>query len=454
MDVVVLGSGAADGWPNPFCMCPSCSDAAARGELRGQSAALVDDTLMLDCGPEAPASVVRSGRSMADVRVLLITHAHVDHLGPHVLLSRSWVDGLADLCVVGPADAVNACRDWVGPGDPVRFVCVAAGDRLRLHGYDVRVLPARHQVFVDGDAVLYDVTGPDRSRLLWATDTGPWPRAWFDAVADARYDAVFLEETFGDRPVASTGHLGLSDFEDMVGRLREVGAVTNRTEVVAVHLGHHNPPISELGRRLGEVGARPGRDGEVVVLGETVAGRRAGPRSVFVTGGVRSGKSRYAENRLADVRDVIYVAAGGPSDPDSTDVEWSGRVTEHRRRRPGTWTTLETTGVADVLRTATVPVLVDCLATWLASRLKRHGAWAREDWDRSGLHRDVDDLLAALQESAVPAIVVSNEVGSGVVPPTSSGRLFRDELGRLNAAVASACDSVVVLVAGQPLVVR
>lgn len=267
MEVMLLGTGAADGWPNPFCGCESCSDARRRGEVRGQTAALVDDELLIDCGPEVPGAASRLGRSLAGVRQLLITHAHSDHLGPQVLLSRSWVPGAGPLEVIGPADALESCRPWVGPDDPVRFIPVAAGDRLTVGPYDVRVLPARHRVFRDGDAVLYDLTGPDGSRLLWATDTGPWPDEWVEAVRGARYDAVFLEETLGDREDISPSHLGLGRFADMLSRLRAVGAVDEATDVLAVHLGHHNPPVDHLVGRLRAHGARMGYDGEVINCG-------------------------------------------------------------------------------------------------------------------------------------------------------------------------------------------
>src|SRR5699024_9378340 len=92
MEVVLLGTGAADGWPNAFCRCASCVAAAREGEHGGQSAALVDDVLLLDCGPEIPAATVRHGRTLAGVRHVLITHAHFDHLGPQALLARSWTD--------------------------------------------------------------------------------------------------------------------------------------------------------------------------------------------------------------------------------------------------------------------------------------------------------------------------------------------------------------------------
>ena len=79
-EVLVLGTGAADGWPNAFCGCASCSVLRARGETRAQTAALVDGRLLLDCGPDVPAAANRAGRSLADVRHVLLTHAHPDHV--------------------------------------------------------------------------------------------------------------------------------------------------------------------------------------------------------------------------------------------------------------------------------------------------------------------------------------------------------------------------------------
>lgn len=446
MEVLLLGTGAADGWPSPFCSCASCSDAARRGEIRGQTAALVDDVLMLDCGPEAPRAAVRYGRSLAHVRHILLTHAHTDHLGPQALLFRSWIEGCGELEVIGPADALDVCRPWVGPDDPVRFVPVAAGDRIAVGEYDVRVLPARHKVFRDGDAVLYDVTGPTGSRLLWACDTGPWPTDRFETVRDAHYDAVFLEETFGDRSELSEGHLGLPEFASMLDGFRGVGAVGESTDVVAVHLGHHNPVIDELGERLGACGARAGRDGEVVHVGD---GPRLTGHRTLVLGGVRSGKSRHAEELCSRFEAVTYVATGGVREG---DAEWAQRVALHRARRPDSWATVETVDVAEVLKSATTPLLVDCLGTWLTARLDLHGVW--DGGDVAAVDADIEELLEAWKACPAPVVAVSNEVGSGVVPATASGRLFRDLLGRLNARVAEASETVTFVVAGIPVPLR
>lgn len=438
MEILLLGTGSADGWPNPFCRCASCCSAI---EVRGQTAALVDDVLLLDCGPEAPRAAVRHGRSLAGVRHILFTHGHPDHVGPAALLMRHWTGASEPLDVVGPASALDQCRHWVGPDDPVRFVTVGAGDRIRLGDYDVRVLAAAHGADIGGDAVLYDLESVD-GRIFWATDTGPLSDETHAAVAGAGYDAVFLEETFGDNTDHGTEHHDLPAFATTVARLRDCGAVTDTTDVVAVHLSHHNPSEPELTAVLSDSGARPGRDSEVVRVG--AADGRA--TRTLVLGGARSGKSAHAEALLAGEPAVIYLATGGVCEG---DPEWAERVRLHRARRPDSWRTVETTDVAEELRSAGTPLLLDCLGTWLAARMDQHRVWDGGALD--GVYADIDELVSAWRVCPAPVVAVSNEVGSGVVPATASGRLFRDLLGVLNARIAAASDEVVLMVAGRPL---
>jgi adenosylcobinamide kinase/adenosylcobinamide-phosphate guanylyltransferase len=269
----LLGTGAADGWPNPWCSCRSCADARARGELRRPTSALVDDVLLLDLAPGPPPA----GISLAAVRTVLVTHDHPDHCAPLTLLARQWVRREEPLTVVGPAPVLAALGPWIGPDDPVEFVGVVPGQRLAVGGYDVRTVAAAHDV----PTVLYDVTGPDGDRLLYATDTGPLPPATVEAVRGAAFDLVLLEETFGDRTGHGTGHgtghLDLATFPAELDRLRAVGAVGGHTDVVAVHLGHHNPPGAELADRLARCGARVVSDGEAVATGAGRAARASGP---------------------------------------------------------------------------------------------------------------------------------------------------------------------------------
>ncbi|WP_370947530.1 bifunctional adenosylcobinamide kinase/adenosylcobinamide-phosphate guanylyltransferase [Amycolatopsis sp. cg5] len=170
---------------------------------------------------------------------------------------------------------------------------------------------------------------------------------------------------------------------------------------------------------------------------------------VLVLGGVRSGKSRHAEDLMTRHGNVVYVAAGLP--PTDDDPEWAARVAAHRARRPSTWRTVETSDLTSVLRSARSPLLIDCLGTWLSRVLDEVGAWEqRKGWERR-LDDRLEDFLAAWASAGVPIVAVSNEVGSGVVPATFSGRLFRDVLGTLNSRVAAESDRVRLVVAGRAL---
>jgi adenosylcobinamide kinase/adenosylcobinamide-phosphate guanylyltransferase len=168
-----------------------------------------------------------------------------------------------------------------------------------------------------------------------------------------------------------------------------------------------------------------------------------------VIGGARSGKSRHAEAMLAGQAEVLYVATG-PA-PDGADADWADRVARHRRDRPATWTTLETRDVAAAIGNAEVPVLVDCLATWLAATMTEVGAWEEDparSWEER-LDAETQRLVDAWTATGVPVVAVTNEVGCGVVPATRSGALFRDALGRLNQRMAASSDDVRLLVAGR-----
>ena len=174
--------------------------------------------------------------------------------------------------------------------------------------------------------------------------------------------------------------------------------------------------------------------------------RQAG-RRVLVLGGARSGKSAAAEGMLAGDGPVDYVATGLP--PGAGDVEWDARVAEHRQRRPRHWRTVETLALAEVLAApGPSPVLVDCLTTWLARVMDDCGAWDETSGTAAALAARTDQVLRAWRDTRREVIAVSNEIGSGVVPGTPSGRRFRDELGRLNARIAADSDEVWLCTAG------
>jgi adenosylcobinamide kinase / adenosylcobinamide-phosphate guanylyltransferase len=171
----------------------------------------------------------------------------------------------------------------------------------------------------------------------------------------------------------------------------------------------------------------------------------------LVLGGIRSGKSRWAEAAIAESlspdQPVHYLATGKA---DHVDPAWWQRVAEHRDRRPPHWSTVETDDIATELRQCPdTPTVVDDIGGWLAATMDR-----RHAWEGGSVSVDVDDILAAVAQFCSPLVLVSPEVGLTVVPATESGRRFADELGMLNQRLAVLCERVVLVVAGHPLPVK
>jgi adenosylcobinamide kinase/adenosylcobinamide-phosphate guanylyltransferase len=169
------------------------------------------------------------------------------------------------------------------------------------------------------------------------------------------------------------------------------------------------------------------------------------PRVTLVLGGARSGKSRYAERLVEDaVSCGTYCATA-----EAGDAEMAERIAAHQARRGPFWRTVEAPlALAEAVAAASTcrerPILVDCLTLWLSNLLL-----ADKQPDQ-----EAGALLSALREAAAPVVLVSNEVGMGLVPETPLGRRFRDAAGRLNQQVAALADRVVFVAAGLPLVLK
>ncbi|CAM5395446.1 bifunctional adenosylcobinamide kinase/adenosylcobinamide-phosphate guanylyltransferase [Streptomyces avidinii] len=394
MELTLLGTGTPEGLPRPDCPCAACA-VSVGSRSRAATALLVDGALLLDLTPGAVLAGARAGHSLAGVRQVLLTHPHD---GPAVELP---------------------------PGLPAAGRVPDGRELAVISGHRVRAVP------MDAPGTGYEVTGPDGGRLLYLPPGGS-PSGVADRAGQRPYDMV-LADVLG-RPEA-------------LARLRASGAVGPATDVIAVHLDHDTPPGPELARRCAAAGARAVPDGTTLIVGEYRAVPEL-PRRTLVLGGARSGKSVEAERRLESFPEVVYVATGGTREG---DPEWAQRVGLHRERRPGTWRTVETCELVPLLAADGPPLLIDCLALWLTDAMDRAGAWDDAVWAGGGQRRLAErtaELVAAVRATRRQVVLVSNEVGSGIVPATASGRRFRDELGRLNARVAGECEHVLLVVAG------
>ncbi|MGW6852648.1 bifunctional adenosylcobinamide kinase/adenosylcobinamide-phosphate guanylyltransferase [Streptomyces virginiae] len=400
MELTLLGTGTPEGLPRPGCPCAACAVSIGT-RSRAATAVLVDGALLLDLTPGAVLAGARAGHSLAGVRQVLLTHPHD---GPAVELP---------------------------PGLPAAGRVPDGRELAVISGHRVRAVP------MDAPGTGYEVTGPDGVRLLYLPPGGA-PAGVADRAGQRPFDMVLMDVL--GRPEA-------------LARLRASGAVGPGTDVIAVHLDHDTPPGRELERRCAAAGARAVPDGTTVIVGEYAVVPDL-PRRTLVLGGARSGKSVEAERRLESFPEVVYVATGGTRDG---DAEWAQRVGLHRERRPASWRTVETCELVPLLAADGPALLIDCLALWLTDAMDRAGAWDDEVWAKGGrqqLAERTAELVAAVRATRRPVVLVSNEVGSGVVPATSSGRRFRDELGRLNAAVAGECEHVLLVVAGLVTVLK
>lgn len=164
----------------------------------------------------------------------------------------------------------------------------------------------------------------------------------------------------------------------------------------------------------------------------------AGLMIILVLGGTRSGKSEVAESIAASLGSTVAYVATAAVDP--SDADHTTRVAAHRARRPAHWSTIECEAYADlprVLREIDSPVLVDSLGTWVTKHPE--------------MNVESSDLLDALASRVTPAVIVSEEVGLAVHPPSEMGRRYVDALGILNQQIAEVADRVLLVVAGRIL---
>ncbi len=331
----------------------------------------------------------------------------------------------------GTAGGANAESGTAG-GEP--------GKALGVAGYVVQRLgDARDPGGTGG----WEVTSPDGERLLYPARPRAVPVPPDGA---GRYDIAFLD-LLGD-----PAQLGL---------LRARGLITDGTIAAVAFADHRVSSEAELRRRCGFWRVEAPGDGDWVSTdrsGKKECARTARrPWRVLVLGGARSGKSERAELRLAGEPEVTYVATapkslagqdggGNPADPD-----WAARVAAHRARRPAWWRTAETTDLAGVLASARGALLLDGIGTWLAAVLDEDGGWSGSAESAARLAARTAGLVAAWRQTEAHVVAVSDETGLGVVPATLAGRLFRDELGRLNQALAAESEETELVVVGRIL---
>jgi phosphoribosyl 1,2-cyclic phosphate phosphodiesterase len=252
LNILFLGTAAAEGIPNPFCTCPTCTHARKAGgrNVRARTSALVNDDLLIDCGPDLFVAAQRFGVQLDRLETLLVTHAHDDHWQPENLIYRHpdlCPTPLTPLRVFGPGPVTRTLRsprhrDRLEQA-ALEVTTVRAGQRFRSGRYQVTALPANHAG--DQAALLYIIHDGTR-KLFYATDSGPlWERAWRIVAREAPFDAVLMDETVGHNQYHQ--HQGLETFLRDRQRFVDEGWLAEDARFVAFHFSHQsNPPHADL----------------------------------------------------------------------------------------------------------------------------------------------------------------------------------------------------------------
>ncbi|MCI0478380.1 MAG: MBL fold metallo-hydrolase [Anaerolineales bacterium] len=270
MRLTFLGTGAGEGYPDIFCECERCREARTLGgrNLRLRSSLLVNDDLLLDFGPDLLASAHRCGVSLSTIRTILVTHGHSDHFHLVNLVFRK--PGMTSvrplrLKLFAPSDAIQAIQNAFLNLDDVLTdtQIIAPFENWEHRGYRFASYQAFHG---EGriEALFYSVDD-GQHRCLYATDTGPFPEATWQALAGQTFDAIILEETMG--PGEYPQHMNWQTFLAHHRRFKDAGMLRPGGRVYATHIGHNwNPPHDKVVEVLEPHGVIVAYDGLVIEL--------------------------------------------------------------------------------------------------------------------------------------------------------------------------------------------
>lgn len=249
MQICLLGTAAAEGWPAPFCVCAACEEARKRGgaNVRSRSGALIDDDIKIDFCPDTLVQMQRTGRHLNKVKTLIFTHQHSDHLDTSELewcIEPYTATPPDEINVYAPAPVIEILRQKCSEKvlsvlrlnllTPHQPVMTKQGDRILA-------LPADH---VAGATVLL-ITRGDKT-IFYGHDSGLYPEETLDGLEkNGRIDLALMDCTSGSLVQYNRGHMSISGVEQMRDELKKRGVITEKTRVVVTHFSHNGKWLHE-----------------------------------------------------------------------------------------------------------------------------------------------------------------------------------------------------------------
>lgn len=244
MELMYLGTAAAEGVPAMFCDCERCRKARKRGgkEIRMRSGAIIDGTLKLDFGPDAYAGMLHFGLSFVGVEHILITHSHMDHFCPEDIacIHPPYSHREAPLHIYGNAKVGEMLKEV--DGKTLLFTELHPFETYEIGGYQVTPLQAVH---APGEEALFYRIEKDGKAILYAHDTDEFTEADMTYLTGKHHDLISLDCTNGELEMDYIGHMGAKDDLRMREKLLSVGAADEKTIFVANHFSHNGVLPSE-----------------------------------------------------------------------------------------------------------------------------------------------------------------------------------------------------------------
>ena len=245
MELMYLGTAAAEGVPAIFCDCEACKRARKLGgkEIRTRSGAIVDGVLKLDFSPDAYYQMLTHGLSYVGVRNILITHSHWDHFAPLDIsfIQPPFSHREEKLTVWGNSRVGEMLKPHLKEG-LLEFRELKWFDAVDIGGYAVTALPAVHAA---GENALIYLIEKDGKSILYAHDTDEFPREVMDFLAGRKIDLISLDCTNGILEADYVGHMGITDNLRMREKLLANGAAGGHTVFVCNHFSHNGVETME-----------------------------------------------------------------------------------------------------------------------------------------------------------------------------------------------------------------
>lgn len=274
MELMFLGTGAAEAIPSVFCRCPYCCEVRKNGgkDCRSRSSFRIDGQHQIDFSPDIYMQMTRSGLDLFELEHLLITHSHEDHFDMAEIITREcavpnanktlyiymhksgaeWGQKLLRAYMPEKSDEVIAKVLQKYQIVPVEYYQTFWAGKLKVSS-----VKASHKAFgKDEYGLNYLIQLPDGRSMLYATDTGWYCEETWDYLKGKRVDTLILETTFGgrqDRAIYPDGHLDARSFLLMLDRMESIGFIDSRTGIYATHINHkHDLLHEELQQRFDE----------------------------------------------------------------------------------------------------------------------------------------------------------------------------------------------------------